>query len=52
MSQMETNVLEKVCKNKGCLKKYKESENDENACKYHDGKPIFHELRKGWACCN
>lgn len=27
-------------------------ENGEGACRYHPGKPIFHDLKKGWACCN
>eukprot|EP00330_Aristerostoma_sp_ATCC50986_P005954 CAMPEP_0114588110 /NCGR_PEP_ID=MMETSP0125-20121206/10898_1 /TAXON_ID=485358 ORGANISM="Aristerostoma sp., Strain ATCC 50986" /NCGR_SAMPLE_ID=MMETSP0125 /ASSEMBLY_ACC=CAM_ASM_000245 /LENGTH=207 /DNA_ID=CAMNT_0001784349 /DNA_START=61 /DNA_END=684 /DNA_ORIENTATION=+ len=42
----------KQCKNPGCKKKYAESENNDQACKYHDGKPIFHDLKKGWTCCN
>jgi hypothetical protein len=21
-------------------------------CHYHPGKPIFHDLKKGWTCCN
>lgn len=40
------------CTNLGCLKEYKDEENNENACVYHDGKPIFHDLKKGWNCCN
>jgi hypothetical protein len=42
----------KKCKRPGCLKKYKESENKENSCHHHPGKPIFHDLKKGWDCCN
>ena len=41
-----------LCKNGGCLKKFKESENHAEACSYHPGKPIFHDLKKGWTCCN
>ena len=46
------NTVELKCLRLGCLKKYKESENTENSCSYHNGKPIFHDLKKGWACCN
>ena len=42
----------KKCSNKGCLKKFKLSENDEKSCCYHDGQPIFHDFKKGWNCCN
>lgn len=39
------------CKRHGCLKHYLESENKEGACLYHPGKPIFHDTKKGWTCC-
>lgn len=42
----------KTCTNQGCRKKYNEAENSETACSYHDGKPIFHDIKKGWTCCN
>jgi len=42
----------KNCRNPGCKKKYTESENNDQACHYHSGKPIFHDLKKGWTCCN
>lgn len=29
-----------------------ESENGPEACNYHSGKPLFHDLKKGWTCCN
>lgn len=41
-----------ACKNPGCKKKFLESENNDQACKYHSGKPMFHDLKKGWTCCN
>ena len=44
--------VQKSCRNPGCKKKYNESENNDQACQYHAGKPIFHDLKKGWACCN
>jgi disease resistance protein len=43
---------QKNCKNPGCKQKYLESENHDQACKYHSGKPMFHDLKKGWTCCN
>ena len=42
---------EKKCKRPGCNKRYKESENSQSACAFHNGPPIFHDLRKGWSCC-
>eukprot|EP01015_Nassula_variabilis_P022856 TRINITY_DN4226_c0_g1_i15.p3 TRINITY_DN4226_c0_g1~~TRINITY_DN4226_c0_g1_i15.p3 ORF type:complete len:111 (+),score=25.95 TRINITY_DN4226_c0_g1_i15:175-507(+) len=42
----------KACKNAGCRKKFSDSENHDQACKHHTGKPMFHDLRKGWTCCN
>ena len=42
---------EKRCKRSGGNKKYKESENTVTSCKFHNGKPIFHEIKKGWDCC-
>lgn len=38
------------CKRNGCKKAYEE--NNPTACHYHPGKPIFHDLKKGWTCCN
>ena len=42
----------KKCTNLGCLKEYSEEENANGACIFHDGKPIFHDIKKGWTCCN
>jgi hypothetical protein len=44
--------METKCKRNGCKKPYNENENNDQACKYHPGKPIFHDLKKGWTCCN
>ena len=46
-----TNLESKVCKNNGCKKKYSESENNNDACCFHPGLPIFHDCKKGWTCC-
>ena len=40
------------CMRPGCGKHYIEAENNDTACKYHPGKPIFHDIKKGWTCCN
>lgn len=40
------------CTNIGCLKEYKEEDNNDTACVYHDGQAMFHDLKKGWTCCN
>ena len=50
-SELKKTEVELKCKNKGCLKKYKLSENNEKACLYHPGLPIFHDFKKGWTCC-
>ena len=42
---------EKKCKRAGCNKKYLEAENTGTSCKFHNGKPIFHDIKKGWECC-
>eukprot|EP00828_Plagiopyla_frontata_P033948 TRINITY_DN4411_c0_g1_i1.p2 TRINITY_DN4411_c0_g1~~TRINITY_DN4411_c0_g1_i1.p2 ORF type:complete len:245 (+),score=56.46 TRINITY_DN4411_c0_g1_i1:124-858(+) len=42
----------KRCTRNGCRQQYLEAENIENCCKFHPGKPIFHDLKKGWTCCN
>lgn len=39
------------CINQGCRKDYLEQDNNENACNYHKGAPVFHDLKKYWSCC-
>jgi hypothetical protein len=39
------------CTNKGCQKEFELAENDEHACKYHPGDPMFSNLKKFWTCC-
>eukprot|EP00735_Rhodelphis_limneticus_P015500 TRINITY_DN9779_c0_g1::TRINITY_DN9779_c0_g1_i1::g.4813::m.4813 TRINITY_DN9779_c0_g1::TRINITY_DN9779_c0_g1_i1::g.4813 ORF type:complete len:247 (+),score=8.60,sp/Q9SE33/RAR1_ARATH/44.58/3e-57,sp/Q9SE33/RAR1_ARATH/41.94/2e-11,CHORD/PF04968.7/1.7e-27,CHORD/PF04968.7/1e-26 TRINITY_DN9779_c0_g1_i1:49-789(+) len=41
-----------TCKRKGCGVKYKESDNHDGACHYHPGPPVFHDRKRGWACCD
>ena len=48
---MENNS-EKKCFRPGCGKKYTDENNTETSCNFHDGKPIFHDIKKGWTCCN
>lgn len=43
---------EKKCKRPGCNKMFSESNNDGTSCNFHSGQPIFHDLKKGWSCCN
>ncbi len=42
----------KKCTRAGCAKDYKESENNDKACRFHSGKVVFHDIKKGWACCD
>ena len=40
------------CANKGCMKKtFVEEENGDDACHFHQGEPVFHDLKKYWTCC-
>ncbi|CAM0138455.1 hypothetical protein VKS41_007068 [Umbelopsis sp. WA50703] len=39
------------CTRKGCEKEYTEETNNDSACQYHSGGPVFHEGLKGWTCC-
>ena len=44
--------VKKKCRRPGCNKWYTEEENGDDKCYFHNGKPIFHDLKKGWDCCN
>ena len=50
MPPADADVLKK-CKRGGCKKYYRDSENHGTHCKFHPGKPIFHDIKKGWDCC-
>ncbi|KAF4751507.1 Integrin beta-1-binding protein 2, partial [Perkinsus olseni] len=39
------------CAHVGCGKEYDPEDNAEGCCHCHDGKPIFHDLKKEWSCC-
>lgn len=41
----------KKCKRNGCRQQYEDSTNNDTSCSYHPGKPIFHDTKKGWTCC-
>lgn len=30
---------------------YDPTQNHATACRFHPGKPIFHDIKKGWDCC-
>ena len=49
MNNLET---DSTCSNNGCKQKYHSHLNTPESCVHHPGKPIFHDLKKGWACCN
>ena len=41
-----------MCAHKGCVdKKFVPEKNGPEACRYHTGEPIFHDLKKYWSCC-
>ena len=42
----------RTCRNAGCGARYTEAENADDACLHHPGPPVFHERKKGWACCD
>ena len=42
-----------ICANKGCkIRAFTDEENGPEACNFHNGEPIFHDLKKYWSCCN
>ena len=41
------------CGRAGCSKKtFTLEENGPEACNYHSGEAVFHDLKKYWTCCN
>lgn len=40
------------CTNLGCNKNFSPSENTDNSCRFHLGPVIFHDVKKGYSCCN
>ena len=42
----------KKCMRPGCNQTYRDSENTDKSCKFHSGKVVFHDIKKGWACCD
>ena len=48
---MESAQVKKRCKRPGCGQFYTDAENGAGSCSFHNGKPIFHDLKKGWTCC-
>eukprot|EP00271_Cylindrocystis_brebissonii_P015244 TRINITY_DN3752_c0_g1_i1.p1 TRINITY_DN3752_c0_g1~~TRINITY_DN3752_c0_g1_i1.p1 ORF type:complete len:240 (+),score=30.35 TRINITY_DN3752_c0_g1_i1:252-971(+) len=45
-------TAEQTCSNKGCGVKFREKDNSDTACSFHPGPAVFHDRRKGWACCD
>ncbi len=41
----------KKCSRLGCQKPFTDEQNSDTACRYHNGNPIFHDIKKGWTCC-
>ena len=39
------------CKRPGCKEYFEDSSNTGTSCVFHSGKPIFHDIKKGWECC-
>jgi hypothetical protein len=39
------------CQRKGCQKNFIVEKNEDLACRYHKGNPIFHDALKFWSCC-
>lgn len=40
------------CTNFGCQKLFSDEENKADSCLYHEGPVIFHDIKKGYQCCN
>ena len=45
-------MVSRKCTNLGCTKEFNEEENNNAACAYHLGPVIFHDIKKGYSCCN
>ena len=45
-------MVSRKCTNLGCQKDYTDVENLPDSCKYHEGPVIFHDIKKGYQCCN
>jgi len=41
-----------TCVHQGCKQDFVLEENTDTSCKYHPGKPVFHEGLKSWSCCS
>jgi len=39
------------CLRKGCQKEFNCAENCDDACVFHRGEPVFHDVAKFWSCC-
>ena len=39
------------CGHPGCAITWTEEENHDEACRYHEGTPVFHDTQKYWTCC-
>eukprot|EP00922_Rhytidocystis_sp_ex-Travisia-forbesii_P000332 GHVS01000505.1.p1 GENE.GHVS01000505.1~~GHVS01000505.1.p1 ORF type:complete len:203 (+),score=20.71 GHVS01000505.1:73-681(+) len=52
LAPMVTKDGKHKCCQAGCHKEYDPKENPLTACRYHPGKPVFHDLKKSWTCCN
>ena len=50
-NQIKMDSVKKKCKRGGCNKYYDDASNSQTACQFHSGKPIFHDIKKGWDCC-
>lgn len=42
----------KKCTRPGCNATYTDEQNEDGACVFHVGTPVFHEGKKAWSCCN
>ncbi|XP_072482946.1 integrin beta-1-binding protein 2 isoform X3 [Notamacropus eugenii] len=40
-----------ICQNTGCGAVFQGSESDASPCRFHPGRPRFHEGMKSWSCC-
>ncbi|XP_029932104.1 cysteine and histidine-rich domain-containing protein 1 [Myripristis murdjan] len=43
--------MDLLCYNRGCGQRFDSDQNDDGACLFHPGVPIFHDALKGWSCC-
>jgi hypothetical protein len=44
-------AVDAPCLHRGCNASYVDANSRQAECFYHPGRPVFHDMSKGWSCC-